>query len=90
LKETQVVIEQWRVQYNEVRPHSSLGYRTPAPKAILPKQPGHGKRYAFPTLQTPEGGYGQTSNEALTIYLLQNTGQLTTMRRCFRQSHPIV
>src|SRR5664279_2199236 len=34
--EAQVVIEQWRVQYNTVRPHSSLGYRPPAPKAILP------------------------------------------------------
>ena len=24
-----VAIEQWRRHYNEVRPHSSLGYRTP-------------------------------------------------------------
>jgi transposase InsO family protein len=30
LKEAQVVIEQWRMQYNTVRPHSSLGYRPPA------------------------------------------------------------
>ncbi len=28
LKEAQVVIEQWRVHYNTVRPHSSLGYRS--------------------------------------------------------------
>jgi putative transposase len=27
--EAKVVIEQWRQHYNEVRPHSSLGYRTP-------------------------------------------------------------
>ncbi len=27
--EAQVVIEQWRQQYNEQRPHSSLQYRTP-------------------------------------------------------------
>ena len=27
LKEAQVVIEQWRVQYNTRRPHSALGYR---------------------------------------------------------------
>lgn len=27
--EARVVIEQWRRHYNEVRPHSSLGYRTP-------------------------------------------------------------
>ena len=26
--EAKVVIEQWRQHYNEVRPHSSLGYRT--------------------------------------------------------------
>ena len=28
-KEAKVVIESWRHHYNEVRPHSSLGYRTP-------------------------------------------------------------
>ncbi len=28
--EARVVMEQWRCQYNEQRPHSSLGYRTPA------------------------------------------------------------
>lgn len=27
--EAKVVIEQWRRHYNEVRPHSSLGRRTP-------------------------------------------------------------
>ena len=31
LREAQVVIEQWRKFYNTVRPHSSLGYRPPAP-----------------------------------------------------------
>ena len=36
LKEAQVVIEQWRVQYNTRRPHSSLGYRPPAPAAYSP------------------------------------------------------
>jgi transposase InsO family protein len=30
LKEAQVVIEQWRLEYNAERPHSSLGYKTPA------------------------------------------------------------
>jgi putative transposase len=29
LREAQVILEQWRVEYNEQRPHSSLGYRTP-------------------------------------------------------------
>jgi transposase InsO family protein len=33
LKEAQVVIEHWRVEYNTRRPHSALGYRPPAPAA---------------------------------------------------------
>jgi transposase InsO family protein len=32
LKEAQIVIEQWRNQYNTIRPHSSIGYRPPAPQ----------------------------------------------------------
>jgi putative transposase len=36
LREAQVVIECWRREYNEVRPHSSLGYRSPVPVAIQP------------------------------------------------------
>jgi len=35
LEEAKVLIEQWRREYNQVRPHSSLGYRPPAPDAIL-------------------------------------------------------
>ena len=35
LTEAKVLIEQWRRQYNQVRPHSSLGYRPPAPEAIM-------------------------------------------------------
>ena len=37
LKEAQVVIEQWRVEYNTRRPHSALGYRPPAPAAFAPR-----------------------------------------------------
>ena len=36
LKEAKVVIEQWRHHYNTVRPHSSLGYRPPAPQTFAP------------------------------------------------------
>jgi len=36
LKEAQVLIEQWRRHYNTIRPHSSLGYRPPAPETIKP------------------------------------------------------
>jgi transposase InsO family protein len=35
LWEAQVLIEHWRRTYNRVRPHSSLGYRPPAPEATM-------------------------------------------------------
>jgi len=35
LKEAKVLIEQWRREYNQVRPHSALRYQPPAPEAIL-------------------------------------------------------
>ena len=34
LWEAKVLVERWRQEYNRVRPHSSLGYRPPAPEAI--------------------------------------------------------
>lgn len=34
-----VLIEQWRVHYNTVRPHSSLGYRPPAPEVLVSGRP---------------------------------------------------
>jgi putative transposase len=36
LREAQILIERWRRHYNTVRPHSSLGYRPPAPEAFVP------------------------------------------------------
>src|SRR5277367_4363226 len=36
LKEAQIVIEKWRVEYHTKRPHSALGYRPPAPAACSP------------------------------------------------------
>ena len=36
LEEAKVLIKQWRREYNQVRPHSSLGYQPPVPEAILP------------------------------------------------------
>jgi len=35
LQEAKVLIEQWRREYNQVRPHSALQYRPPAPETIL-------------------------------------------------------
>jgi putative transposase len=37
LKEAQIIIESWRKHYNTKRPHSTLGYRPPAPLAFEPK-----------------------------------------------------
>ncbi len=34
LREAQIVIESWRHHYNTKRPHSSLGYRPPAPQVV--------------------------------------------------------
>jgi transposase InsO family protein len=36
LWEAKVLVERWRREYNRVRPHSSLGYRPPAPEAVEP------------------------------------------------------
>ena len=34
LEEAKIMIERWRVHYNTIRPHTSLGYRPPAPETI--------------------------------------------------------
>lgn len=57
LKEAQTIIEQWRHHYNHVRPHSSLGYKPPAPLAkILPALP-------CATLQSPQATPYQSENK---------------------------
>ena len=40
LREAKILIERWRREYNGFRPHSSLGYRPPAPEAVIPLVPG--------------------------------------------------
>ena len=35
LAEAKIIIEGWRQHYNTQRPHSSLGYRPPAPETVL-------------------------------------------------------
>lgn len=49
LQEAKVLIERWRQHYNQVRPHSSLGYKPPSPKTILPCP----DVLAYATLQPP-------------------------------------
>jgi putative transposase len=58
LLESKVLIERWRHVYNTVRPHSSLGYRAPAPAATqpcslasaTPQRPNRAGMLATPTL----------------------------------------
>ena len=54
LLEAKVLIERWRVEYNTVRPHSSLGYRPPAPKARLLLKPASATLQRLPTAEEPE------------------------------------
>jgi hypothetical protein len=68
MKEIGVLAERWRIHYNTVRPHSSLGYRPPAPKAWMPKHLGHGEvetATRFPLLHTLDCDYQSTKIAAL-------------------------
>jgi len=38
LKEARILVENWRQEYNTIRPHSTLKYRSPAPEPCV-KQP---------------------------------------------------
>jgi len=56
MNELRVLAERWRVHYNTIRPHSSLGYKPPAPEAWWPNSMGHGEvetATRFPLLHTP-------------------------------------
>ena len=52
LAEAKVLIDAWRRHYNTVRPHSSLGYRPPAPEAVPSPVPpsGSASLHLRPTL----------------------------------------
>jgi len=54
-RQAQVVVERWRRQYNEERPHSALGYRTPADGPGRDRRGGGsmsvGPRLSFPVDQ---------------------------------------
>jgi len=69
LKEAQVLAERWRVYYNTERPHSSLGYKPPAPAAWQAgNNTGHGKvetAARFPLFHAPDGGGITNSSAAL-------------------------
>ena len=55
LAEAQILIEAWRRHYNTVRPHSSLGYRPPAPEAVpSPVSPSGSASLHLRTTMAPE------------------------------------
>jgi len=72
LKEVKVLAERWRVYYNTPRPHSSLGYRPPAPQTRWPEnKPGYGKvesKERFPLFHTPGYCDGQLSNSPAALH----------------------
>ena len=39
LKEAQIIIEDWRQEYNHIRPHSSLNYLPPTPRVVISMLP---------------------------------------------------
>ena len=41
LLEAKILIKRWRHEYNHIRPHSSLGYRPPAPEAMMTTKIGN-------------------------------------------------
>jgi putative transposase len=80
MKEIRVLAERWRVHYNTVRPHSSLGYKPPAPEAWVAKSLGYGEvetETRFPLLHTPRLRLSiyKVSRATLTMNLVQKIGQ---------------
>ena len=53
LQEAKILIEAWRRQYNTVRPHSSLGYRPPAPEVLMWPAPPAALNGALPATSKP-------------------------------------
>ncbi len=56
MKELRVLAERWSVHSNTIRPHSSLGYRPPAPQTRMTNNKGHGEVETpsrFPLLHPP-------------------------------------
>src|ERR1022692_3680339 len=91
----QILTERWRVEYNTERPHSALGYRPPAPQAILPKQPGHGdveNAPRFPHSVSFAHAMGTNSRpvkvESHALQYCCGLSRVHPLRGCFSQVSP--
>ena len=81
IKELRVLAVRWRVHYNTIRPHSSLGYRPPAPQTWLASNnTGYGEvetasasHFPTPRRRLPTNIVSVT----LTLRLVQKAGQAT-------------
>ena len=51
LGEAKVLVERWRRDYNQIRPHSALAYRPPAPEAKLPSSHPMANKWPWRFLQ---------------------------------------
>ena len=87
LKEAQVVIEHWRVEYNTRRPHSALGYRPPAPAACeIGGEKGCGKDAPWKTkgrFSTPLGNPANNAGFPLS-HSLGDGGSSSSADRTYR------
>mgnify|MGYP001972101204 CR=1 FL=1 len=70
LHEAKVLIARWREHYNGVRPHSSLGYRSPAPQTISPSE----------ACSAPQASDGTGEHPRSNVEAGTNTGGRSTHR----------
>ncbi|MFM9993280.1 MAG: integrase core domain-containing protein [Burkholderiaceae bacterium] len=54
--EARVLIEQWRIHFNTLRPHQSIGKKPPAPATWIPKSNAEKALHLslFPPIPTPQ------------------------------------
>ena len=69
LLEAQIILEQWRNEYNDMRPHSSLGYLTPAEYARSARDVGLQSAYGLLSSNTAKKTTQTTTNQPAELQL---------------------
>ena len=89
LTEAQILFQRWRREYTQVRPHSALGYRPPAPEAleIEPPYPHPlGRQEVLSDLRargrTGSGAPPRRLRYAACISAISDRQRVTKIRRC--------